>query len=688
MGAVYRAHDKTLDRTCAVKELVPRQDDLSPKEMEKLHEQFLQEARALARLDHPNLPRVYNYFIEDNKAYLIMDFVEGRSLAKLIEDSGEDGLDEKQVLEWSNQLLDALAHCHARDVIHRDIAPANIIIKPQNNLAVLVDFGLVKLWNPKNPKTKTAIEGFATREYASPEHLDGSKHTQPKSDLYSLGATLYHALTGEPPVSAIARTYDPKSFKLPQTLRPNLSLRTQEIILKAMNLSLDDRFQSAEEMAVALDDCFQSAEEMAVTLDDGSSAPLKLIRFLVGFFLICILLILCVISGAWANRNEILSYVLNLAFTPTPAHTSTYTSTPTPTLTSTGIPTPTPTPTPTHTTTPTPTPTPTHTTTLTPTPTPTPTHMPTPTPTPTLTPTPTHTFTPIPRPTDKLEPVPSDTPPPTITGKIAFSSGETLYIVDAATGWSVVAHIPGMRQPDFRADGLEILADGLYDPASVVNIDASRGAIIREQTEFTDDFHSFWSPDGSRFVYDSLHHGLGNYTMLYIQGLTDREPLDEVTIGYRGQQIRGHSPVWMQDDWIAFTGCDYWPTGSGGSNCGIYRLPSWGDRPFLIHPGSTNMRATDNHGSQLVFMSQEEGNWEVYVMPNQGGTARNLSDSPSSQDGLGTFSPDGKMVAFASNRDGWAIWVVDVDGSGLTQLFDLPSAPTSPWELDSISWGP
>jgi Tol biopolymer transport system component len=112
----------------------------------------------------------------------------------------------------------------------------------------------------------------------------------------------------------------------------------------------------------------------------------------------------------------------------------------------------------------------------------------------------------------------------------------------------------------------------------------------------------------------------------------------------------------------------------------------------MLHPGSTDMRATDNHGNQLVFMSQESGNWEVYVMPNRGGEARNLSNSPSSQDGLGTFSPDGKKVAFVSNRGGgWAVWVVNLDGTGTAKLFSLPgkpNAPNEPWYEDSMSWGP
>jgi Tol biopolymer transport system component len=246
-----------------------------------------------------------------------------------------------------------------------------------------------------------------------------------------------------------------------------------------------------------------------------------------------------------------------------------------------------------------------------------------------------------------------------------------------------------MRQPDFRADGQLIIADGEgAGRDSLWTINTQTGAFDREQGPFTNDYHPTWSPDGGRFAYSSLHHGLGNFEMLYTQGLAGGKPQPEVTLGHNGQQIRGTSPVWMHDDWIAFTGCDHWPGGTGGSRCGIYRMPSWGGEPALIQSGATNMRPTDNHGGQLLYMSPESGDWEVYLVPNQGGASRNLSQSPGSHDGLGTFSPDGKLVAFVSNAGGsWAIWTVKPDGTGRTKLFDLPGAPTNPWEQERISWG-
>jgi hypothetical protein len=119
-------------------------------------------------------------------------------------------------------------------------------------------------------------------------------------------------------------------------------------------------------------------------------------------------------------------------------------------------------------------------------------------------------------------------------------------------------------------------------------------------------------------------------------------------------------------------------------------VPSWNEEiPILVHSGGLTMRPTDNYGGDLLFMSLESGDWEVYVMPNTGGSMRNLSDSPGSQDGLATFSPDGKWVAFVSNRSGaWAVWVVKLDGTGLNKLFDLPAPPTIDWTDEQMSWGP
>ncbi|MGC9357966.1 MAG: serine/threonine-protein kinase [Anaerolineae bacterium] len=249
MGAVYRAWDLTLNIPVALKELLP-DPSLSPYELAELREQFRQEARILAGLTHPNLPRVTDFFEWSGNVYLIMDFVEGESLAALIERHGR--LSEEQVVRWATQLLDAIAACHARNILHRDIKPQNIIIRSDGQ-AVLVDFGLVKLWDPKKPQTQRIIRGMGTREYASPEQFGmRGAHTEPRSDIYSLGATLYHALVGREPPSALERMAGHNRLVPPREMGVQVQPRVQATIMQALALSPEERFPTVSGMTTAL----------------------------------------------------------------------------------------------------------------------------------------------------------------------------------------------------------------------------------------------------------------------------------------------------------------------------------------------------------------------------------------------------------------------------------------------------
>lgn len=273
MGAVYRAWDTRLKISVAIKEMTP-QPGLDPQVLEGLRQQFRQEAQTLARLSHPHLVRVGDFFEEEGNTYLTMDFVEGESLAELIRRQG--ALPEAHVLAWADQLLDALAYCHSRGVIHRDIKPQNVIIRSDGQ-AVLVDFGLVKLWNPADPQTRTAMRGMGTPEYAPPEQYDVAGHTDPRTDIYSLGATLYHALTGQAPPTATMRIANPAQYRPVRELNPYVSPRTEAVILKATELSLEKRFASAWEMAAAL------RGEIPVSLTPPVAAPPSVATVPVGY---------------------------------------------------------------------------------------------------------------------------------------------------------------------------------------------------------------------------------------------------------------------------------------------------------------------------------------------------------------------------------------------------------------------
>ncbi|MGC9398148.1 MAG: serine/threonine-protein kinase [Anaerolineae bacterium] len=249
MGAVYRAEDRRLNVEVAIKEMIP-QPNLDPQSLSGLRQQFRQEAMVLARLSHPALVNVTDFFEEQGNAYLVMNFVAGEHLADLIQREGAQPPD--RVLRWATELLEALAYCHGQGVLHRDIKPLNIVIRADDH-PVLVDFGLVKLWDPQSPHTRTVIRGLGSPEYAPPEQYSVQhEHTDPRSDLYSLAATLYHALTGQTPPSATERMARPERFVPLRQLNPDVPQHVERAILRAMELRQADRFASAREMLTAL----------------------------------------------------------------------------------------------------------------------------------------------------------------------------------------------------------------------------------------------------------------------------------------------------------------------------------------------------------------------------------------------------------------------------------------------------
>ena len=229
MGAVYLAEDTRLPgRRCAIKENVP-DPNATPQALTQLRQQFLAEASILSRLDHPNLPKVSDYFTQANNEYLVMDYVEGENLQSVLDRTLQQTgrpLPEHFVLPWIDQVLDALEYLHGQQpyaIIHRDIKPSNIILTAQGKVK-LVDFGLVKLLDPLRPGTATVVKGFGTPEYAALEqHAQGAYgHTDARTDIYALGATLYHLLTGAAPPDAVRLAVNPANLTPPRQANPAL----------------------------------------------------------------------------------------------------------------------------------------------------------------------------------------------------------------------------------------------------------------------------------------------------------------------------------------------------------------------------------------------------------------------------------------------------------------------------------
>jgi serine/threonine protein kinase len=249
MGAVYEAVDERLDTIVALKETLFAE--------EKLRKQFEREARLLARLHHPALPRVSDHFNEGEGQFLVMQYIPGEDLAQMLSERGS-AFPQDEVLRWADQLCDALDYLHTQDpqIIHRDIKPQNLKLTARGQI-VLLDFGLAKgsAGQLTAVTTSASIFGY-TPNYAPLEQVQGMG-TDARSDIYALAATLFHLITNVKPPDALSRAtavVNGEADPLPpaSTIAPGISNAFANVLTKGMSQKRDDRFATANEMRQAV----------------------------------------------------------------------------------------------------------------------------------------------------------------------------------------------------------------------------------------------------------------------------------------------------------------------------------------------------------------------------------------------------------------------------------------------------
>ena len=629
MGSVYRAIDENLGVSVALKENLFTTDEYA--------RQFRLEAVILANLRHPNLPRVSDHFVMgDMGQYLVMDFIEGEDLRYRMERLGM--LTEEDATHIGASICDALAYLHTRKppILHRDIKPGNVKISPDGHI-YLVDFGLAKVYQSASQATTTGARAM-TPGYSPPEQY-GTARTDPRTDIYSLGATIYAALTGVIPEDGLARAMDNAQLTPLRKRNSKISRKLSAAIEKAMAVDPSDRFQTAEEFKKALlaansltqqspgsytvvppptTDASPASHEIQATIVEEENkvqkppkmpgpvfaapspheeqpfvSPLKRQKererkrraALVRFAVVVLLLIIALGAIAYFIPGAIPSNVR--AMVPFLAPTSTSTPTVTPTE-----------PPPTQTMPPT----------FTNTPEPTFTSTPRPTNTPTFTPT---FINNTPEPFSTLETsTPSSQVPVNLvggSGQIAFASGRTgapqIFLANLNEQVAIqITNMPnGACQPSWSPDGLRLVFispcegnEETYFNSSLYVINADGTGLITLDSSLGGNFDPAWSPDGQTIAFTSKRTG---QMEIFSVKVDDPTSLTQLTKGEA--KVEARMPAWSPD------------------------------------------------GSKLVYVVKRLGVYQIWIM-NADGTEQTqiIRSGVSYSDYLPAWSPKGDLILF------------------------------------------
>ncbi|MEH7436897.1 serine/threonine-protein kinase [Neobacillus drentensis] len=239
MSKVYLAMDKRLNKQWAVKEIEKRARD---KNNEVIIQSAIDEANMIKKLDHPALPRIVDIIDNGQVIFVIMDYIEGEPLSKILDEYGAQP--QELVIDWAKQLCEVLDYLHTCNpaIIYRDMKPGNVMLKPDGHLK-LIDFGIAREYKEQNLADTVSL---GTKGYAAPEQFGGKGQTDARTDVYCLGVTLYHLVTGQNPCEPPYELYPIREWN------PQLSGGLEKIIQKCTQLNPDDRYQSCAELLYAL----------------------------------------------------------------------------------------------------------------------------------------------------------------------------------------------------------------------------------------------------------------------------------------------------------------------------------------------------------------------------------------------------------------------------------------------------
>jgi eukaryotic-like serine/threonine-protein kinase len=244
MGSVYRARDlhfPNVVKLVAVKEMINQAPD--PLVRQTIVQNFEREANILVTLNHPSIPRIFDFFSYQERSYLVIEYIQGKDLEELLNDS-QDFFPEEQVVQWAIELCDVLSYLHnhlPEPIIFRDMKPSNVMVN-QNNHIILIDFGIAKNFRTGQKGTMIGTEG-----YSPPEQYRGD--ATPQADIYALGATLHHLLTRKDPRLEPPFTFNERSIR---KINPAVSVEVEAVISTALQYNPDDRFPTAAAMRDAL----------------------------------------------------------------------------------------------------------------------------------------------------------------------------------------------------------------------------------------------------------------------------------------------------------------------------------------------------------------------------------------------------------------------------------------------------